>query len=388
MNKFIPLSVPNLKGNEKKYLMEAIDSEWVSTAGPFVKRFEKEIADYLDVNDAAACQSGTAGLHLALTALGINHEHAVIVPALTFIAAVNPVRYVGAEPIFMDCDDSLCMDPQKLLQYINEHTDFIGETLIDRESKKVIKAMIVVHVFGNMCDMEMLIEIARQYNLLIIEDATEALGTKYSSGNFKGRYAGTMGDIGVYSFNGNKIITAGGGGMTVAQDGILLNKMRYLSAQAKDDEVNFIHNEIGFNYRMTNIQAALGVAQLEQLDEFIETKARNYGLYRNYFEAIKEVKLLKYKEGIHPNYWFYSLLLTENCKLTRDDMISGLAEHHIQARPIWGLINEQKPYLQNRSYRIEKAKCFQKRTVNIPCSSNLTEGEIGYICKTIARVIK
>lgn len=387
MREFIPLSVPNLKGNEKKYVNEVIDSEWVSTAGSFVNRFEREIAKYLNVGDAVACQSGTAGLHLALKSLGITYEHEAIVPALTFIAAVNPVRYCGAEPIFIDCDDSLCIDPDKLLEFIEENTDFNGHTLVNRHSGKIIKTIIAVHVFGNMCDMVKLLAIARKYKLSIIEDATEALGTMYSEGPFSGRYAGTLGDIGVYSFNGNKIITTGGGGMVISKDKLLLNKVRYLSTQAKDDEIGFVHNEIGFNYRMTNLQAAVGVAQLEQLNEFIKIKKRNYDIYKEFFRDFSEVSLLGFRGDINPNYWFYSLVLNPNCKTDKGAMISLLFENRIQVRPVWGLIHEQKPYLSNISFQIERAKDYWIKTINIPCSSNLKHEEVLYVCETIKRFI-
>ena len=280
MNKFIPLSVPNIKGNEIKYVTEALDSEWVSTGGAMIEKFEQEIANYVHSEGAVACQSGTAGLHLALHYLGISENDAVIVPALTFIAAVNPVKYEKANPIFIDCDDSLCIDPIKLEEFLKNECYCENGVIRENKSNKAIKAIIVVHVFGNMADMESIIEIADAYDLPVIEDATEALGTYYTEGKYKGKFAGTIGLIGVYSFNGNKIITTGGGGMIVSQNKQILNKIKYLSTQAKDDPTNFIHNEIGYNYRMTNLQAAVGVAQLERIEEFIQTKMNNYLYYR------------------------------------------------------------------------------------------------------------
>ncbi len=375
MSGFIPLSVPNLKGNELSYVSKAINDEWVSTAGAMITRFEEQFSKYLDVETSIACQSGTAGLHLAmiLADVGVNDE--VIVPTLTFIAAVNPVRYTGADPIFMDCDDSLCLDINKLDTFCREECIFKDGKLINKHTGKHIKAVVIVHVFGNMADMETLMPIARRYNLVVIEDATEALGTYFTKGIYKGKYAGTIGDIGVYSFNGNKIITTGGGGMFVANDNTITKKAKYLSTQAKDDEVNFIHNEVGYNYRMTNLQAALGVAQLEQLESFIEVKKRNYEIYRKEIEKVKGVSLLSFKQNIRPNYWFYSLYL--DCfSLERDNLIQWFTDNHIQTRPVWGLIHQQQPYQSNLAYRIEKALNYQKNIVNIPCSSNLSEEDV------------
>lgn len=375
-NSFIPLSVPNLKGNEMKYVSEAINTEWVSTAGPFVNEFEEKIAGYVGVTGAVSCQNGTSGLHIGLLVCGVERGDEVIVPSLTFIAAVNPVKYIGAEPVFMDCDDSLCMDPDKLKNFCREECIFQDGRLIDRQTGKQIKAVVVVHVFGNMADMEAIMEIAGYYHLKVIEDATEALGTYYTDGSYAGKYAGTIGDIGVYSFNGNKIITTGGGGMIVSEDTELLHHAKHLTTQAKADEANFIHDEIGYNYRMTNLQAALGLAQLEQLEKFIEIKMCNYERYEKRVKDISGLRLLPFRRGIRSNYWFYSLYCEESYALDRDAIIAKLKENGIQSRPIWGLINEQKPYRNARKYNIEKAKEYWKQVVNIPCSTNLEAADV------------
>lgn len=256
MNSFIPLSIPNFIGNELKYVTDAVQAGWVSTGGAYITKFEQVVSEYLHSAGAVACQSGTAGIHTGLMVMGVTSEDAVLVPTLTFIAAVNPVMYVNAEPIFMDCDDSLCMDPVKLKLFCEEECDFRNGQLISKNSGRHIKAIIVVHVFGNMADMESIMAVAAMYNLLVLEDATEALGTYYSSGKFKGKYAGTIGDLGVYSFNGNKIITTGGGGMLVSDNLKYLQHARHLTTQAKSDELYYTHDEIGYNYRMTNLQAA------------------------------------------------------------------------------------------------------------------------------------
>lgn len=387
MNKLIPLSVPNLKGNELKYVTDAIEKEWVSTGGAYIARYETEFANYLNVESAVACQSGTAGLHLALILSGVEKEHEVIVPTLTFIASVNPVKYLQAHPVFMDCDDSLCMDMGKLKEFCKTECDFIDNKLVNRSTGRHIKAVVVVHVFGNMVDMPAVMDIAEEYNLKVIEDATEALGTCYLNGRYKGKYAGTIADIGVYSFNGNKIITTGGGGMMVSSDNGLMKRAKYLSTQAKDDVANFLHNEVGYNYRMTNLQAALGVAQLEQLEYFISVKKENYKLYKSGInDKINGLKILDFRDDIRPNYWFYSLYIVDLDKYSRKKIIKCLADDNIQTRPIWGLIHQQKPYLHDQAYMIEKALDYYNRTVNLPCSSNLSTDDVYNVINKISAI--
>ncbi|MBP5596790.1 MAG: LegC family aminotransferase [Pseudobutyrivibrio sp.] len=370
-DEFIALSVPNLKGNELKYVTDAVETEWVSTAGPYVSDFEKKLAEYVHVPAAVSTQNGTSALHISLLLCGVTREDAVIVPTLTFIAAVNPTKYIGAEPVFMDCDDSLCMDPVKLKKFCEEECDFTDGKLIDRATGRHIKAMVVVHVFGNMADMEAILPIAEKYNIRVVEDATEALGTYYTEGKFAGRFAGTFGDFGCYSFNGNKIITTGGGGMIVAKNPEELAHAKHLTTQAKADQANFIHDEIGFNYRMTNLQAALGLAQLEQLEDFIKTKTDNYNRYKEAIDKIDGLHVQDFRPGIRSNYWFYSVVF-ENDEEGRDRLIEELKENHIQSRPIWGLISDQLPYEGARTYDLVKAPWYWKRVVNVPCSTNLS----------------
>lgn len=379
-DKFIPLSVPNLKGNELKYVTEAVETEWVSTGGNYVTEFENNISRYLNIRGAVSCQSGTAGLHMAMLVLGITSEDMVIVPALTFIAAVNPVKYVGAEPVFMDCDDSLCINPVKLEEFLRKECSMRGDTLIHNKTGKRIRAIVAVHVFGNMADMESIMKIAGMYGLKVIEDATEAIGTYYTTGEFKGKYAGTIGDIGVYSFNGNKIITTGGGGMLVSDNEEYLRHAKHISTQAKADELYYIHDEIGYNYRMTNIQAALGIAQLEQLENFIQIKNSNYDIYYEEINKMANVRMLDFNKNIRSNKWFYSVY----CENTdRDLLISYFGENKIQVRPVWGLIPHQKPYKGNIAYNIENAVKYWQHVINIPCSTNLEKEDIYRVTDTL-----
>lgn len=381
--KFIPLSVPNLNGKELEYVTHAVKTEWVSTGGPYVNDFEEKTAEYVRAKGAVSCQNGTSGLHTALMVCGAENGDEVIVPALTFIAAVNPIKYIGAEPVFMDCDDSLTMDAAKLAEFCEKECSFSEGKLINNKTNKHIKAVLVVHVFGNMCDMESIMDIACRYNLKVVEDATEAIGTYYTEGKYKGKYAGTIGHIGVYSFNGNKIITTGGGGMIVSDDEGLLRRAKHLTTQAKSDELYYTHDEIGYNYRMTNLQAALGLAQLEQLEKFIGIKAENYNLYKERVKSIEGLKILEYREGTRPNHWFYALYCDEAYPLNRDEVIKYLASRNIQSRPIWGLINDQKPYIGNQAYKIEKARTFLEHVVNIPCSTNLQKDDVLYVTECL-----
>ena len=380
----INLSVPNLSMDILDNLKECLESGWVSTGGRFIPEFETKVKNYMKTKFAAGVQSGTAGLHMSLQVLGVQRDEEVFVPTLTFIAAVNPTTYLGASPIFIDCDDSLCMDPIKLEKFCSEECDFKEGVLVNKKTNKKIRALVIVHVFGNMADMEKIMDIAKKYNLRVLEDATEALGTYYTEGRYKGKYAGTIGDIGVLSFNANKIITTGGGGMVVGDNEELVEKVRFLSSQAKKDTLYFIHDEIGYNYRMLNLQAALGTSQIDQLETFIETKIKNYKLYKEELEKIEGLEILPFVEGIRANYWFYSLKIDkEKYGIGRDELLQKLVDAGIQTRPIWGLIHQQKPYSTCQSYEIEKALYYYDRILNLPCSSNLTEKEVYQVIEKI-----
>ncbi|MDR1366225.1 MAG: LegC family aminotransferase [Holosporales bacterium] len=370
MSDFIPLSAPNLSGNELEYLIDAVKSGWISTSGGRISEFEEKLAQYLKVKKVAAIQSGTAGLHLAMILSGVGHGDEVIVPTLTFIAAVNPARYVGAEPIFMDCDDYLCLDVEKVAEFCETECDFANGRLVNRATNKTIKAVVAVHIFGNMVDMYALMALAQKYNLKVIEDATEALGSYHRE---TGDFTGTIGDFGVYSFNGNKIITTGGGGAITARNSDLVDRAKYLANQAKDDDVKFVHDEIGYNYRMTNLQAVVGIAQLEQLEQFIATKERNYNAYK-----AASLNLLDFQDSVRSNRWFYSLVTDK-----RDELLDKLKANGIQSRPIWNLIHTLRPYKHCQSYMLTKAVEYWQKLVNIPCSTTLTTREIDYIVSKI-----
>lgn len=389
MGRFIPLSIPNFEGNEKKYVLDALEQGWVSTGGAYITKLEQKLAEYLHIKNTAACQSGTSGIHLSLIECGIKQGDIVLVPSLTFIAAVNPVRYQSAEPVFLDCDDSLCIDPQKLRRFCEEECIWKNDSLIEKQSGRKVKAVIVVHVFGNLADMEAIMDIAKEYHLKVIEDATEALGSRYVEGRYAGQYAGTIGDFGAFSFNGNKIITTGGGGAVTGKNPEAVNHMRYLSTQAKDDPHFYIHDEVGYNYRMTNLQAALGVAQMEELEEFIRRKHRNYNIYQEMFRDFLDGKLLAFREGTYSNQWFYSLeLKMESLSYSLRDLITKLEENGVQTRAVWGLIHKQKPYQECLAYQIERAEYYSSCILNLPCSTQMTEEDTQYAAEIIKTIIR
>lgn len=371
MDKFIPLSVPNFSGNEKEYATNAVVSEWVSTGGSLVSEFEEKLAKYCYMPKSVACNSGTSGLHLAMLAANIGRGNEVLAPTLTFIAAVNPIRYANAEPVFIGCDDSLCICPIAARKFCEECCTFTQGKLINNTTKAHVKALLVVHVFGNMADMVQLVKLCKDYNLILIEDATEALGTKYTSGEFSGKMAGTIGDIGVYSFNGNKLITCGSGGALVSNHPEWAARAKHLSTQAKADELHFIHDEVGYNYRLTNVQAALGLAQLEQIEAFIAHKHLIYDTYFNALNNVNGFKILGFRDDIRSNKWFFSLLVTD-AGIERDSVMKQLSEQRIQTRPIWALIHEQADYPRNEVYFADKALAYRNNIVNLPCSTNLS----------------
>lgn len=381
-DEWIYLSVPSFRGNERKYVDEAIDAEWVSTAGAFIGRFEEEMARKLGVQ-TCACQSGTAGLHLCLRHFGVGAGDLVLVPTLTFIASVNAVMYQSAEPVFFDCDDYMCINVGQVEAYLKHECRIEGNRTVEIASGKTVKAVIPVHVFGDLCDMARLMRLAEQYHLIVIEDATESLGGTFTQREYLGRYAGTVGHAGVLSFNGNKIMTTGGGGMVVSSDAETVNHIRYLSQQAKDDALYSVHEEYGYNYRMTNLQAALGLAQLEELEGFLKTKLRSYERYCERLAGCRYGGMLPFGSGEASNHWFYSFALNEPDAAKRDRLMRYLSDRHIQVRPIWKLNHTQTPFRSYRAMDCSRAAGFYDRVINLPCSTNLTHEQQDRVCEAL-----
>lgn len=375
----ISLSEPEISGNEWKYMKECLDTGWVSSVGKYVTQFEEMMASYVETKYAIATVNGTSALHISLLSCGVQPDDEVIVPTLTFIAPVNVVRYCGAYPVFMDCDsDSLCIDVNKLADFIgNEcelHKD--GYTYNSNTGRR-IKAIIPVHIFGHPVDMDTLLEICKLYNIDIIEDATESLGSQY-----KEKRTGSLGKTGCFSFNGNKIITTGGGGMVVTGNKNLANKIRHLTTQAKKDPFEYDHNDIGFNYRLTNIQAAMGVAQMERLEEFIEIKRKNAIIYKELLSNTEDVKFLWEKAWAKSNFWFYTVKVHRD---HRKPLMDFLLAKNIQVRPIWKLIHTLPMYKDYFAYQIQNAVDSYERCINLPCSVSLKEEEIIFVGENIKK---
>ncbi|MBU4444532.1 MAG: LegC family aminotransferase [Candidatus Marinimicrobia bacterium] len=384
MSEFIPLSVPSIKGNEWKYVKECIDTEWVSSAGKYVDQFEKDICRLSGAGYAIACVNGTAALQIALQLVGVTSDDEVIVPTITFIASVNAISYLNAKPVFMDCDDFYNIDVEKTIDFIRKETIYKNGFTFNKKTGKRIAAVIIVHVFGNPVNVVYLLDLCRARNLSIVEDAAESIGTYYTAGDLSSRHTGTIGDVGCYSFNGNKIITCGGGGMIVTNNRDYAERAKYLTTQAKDDPVRYIHHEIGYNFRLTNVQAALGVAQLESLQDYIIVKKKNYEYYKLNIDSIPGLYLANVPEYGHSNYWFYCLRINpDGYGKNREELMKYFSEHKIQTRPIWYLNHLQQPYKNAQSYRIEYAYKLYDRTLNIPCSVNITQAQLDTVIKVL-----
>lgn len=363
----IPLCVPEIRGNEWKYIKECLDTNWVSSAGLFVDRFEKEFSRHLNAKKAITTSNGTTALFLALKVLGIGEGDEVIVPSLTFIAPVNTIRYVGAEPVFVDVSrGTYVMDVDKVEELITPKT----------------KAILPVHLYGHPVDMGKLLEIAKKYNLYIIEDATESLGALY-----KDKHVGTIGDIGCFSFNGNKLITTGAGGMLVTNNEELGDKGKFLSTQAKitNENKSFYHPEIGYNFRMPNILAAMGCAQLEKLDEYIKIKRENAAYYNELLKDIKGITLPVEKEWAKNVYWLYSIVIEDEYGVSRDDLIKILATNRIESRPFFMPIHKMPPYRNCRTGDLSVTEELSRKGLNLPSSVGLSKREIEKVCEIIVR---
>jgi aminotransferase in exopolysaccharide biosynthesis len=388
LRKRIALSEPYLKGREGKYLKECVRTGWVSSCGPFVSRFENLVAELAGSRYAVSVSSGTAALHTALLVLGIKEGSEVIVPTLTFIASVNAINYVGAHPVFMDCDDRLNIDTVKVEEFCSRECSFNGKDLVNNMTGRKVKAIIPVHVGGHPVNIEPLMALAKRFNLFVIEDAAESIGSYYIKGKYKAAKTGAIGHIGCYSFNGNKIITSGGGGMVVTNNKDWADRARYLINQAKDDPLYYIHDEIGNNYRMTNVEAAVGVAQVERLKEFIRIKRKNFLYYKKMLKGLPGISLIEEPPYGFSNYWQYSLVIDEASPITRDGLMKALMKNNIECRPLWKLNSIQKPYKDAQSYRIDKARVFSERVVSIPSSVGIKKDEMDAVLNTVKEAVK
>ena len=359
---FIPLHEPKFIGNEKKYLNECIDSTFVSSVGRFVDEFEEKISNYTGVKYAIATSNGTSALHISLLLANVEQNDEVITQPLTFVATCNAISYCGAQPVFIDVDrDTMGLSPSALRYFLENNTTIKNNKCINNVTGKRIGACIPVHTFGHPCRIDEIKDICNQYNIFLIEDAAESVGSFY-----KDKHTGTFGQVGVMSFNGNKIITAGGGGCIITDDEALAKKAKYLTTTAKvPHKWDFNHDMVGFNYRMPNLNAALLVAQLENLDNFISSKRKLANAYEAFFNSTNYI-FVKESMGSKSNYWLNSILLKN--KQQRDEFLDETNSSSIMTRPIWTLMNKLSMFKNAQRGDLTNAEWLEQRVVNIPSS--------------------
>ncbi|NVJ54171.1 MAG: LegC family aminotransferase [Campylobacteraceae bacterium] len=361
-NEFIPLHEPRFRGNEKKYLNDCIDSTFVSSVGKYVDMFEKEFASYVGSKYAIATVNGTAALHISLILADVKRDDEVITQPLTFIATCNAISYCGAKPIFVDVDlDTLGLSPESLKNFLEKNCEIVDNRCINKTTGKIIKACVPMHTFGHSCRIDEIKEICDIWNIMLVEDSAESLGSTY-----KNKHTGTFGQIGAFSFNGNKIITSGGGGVIVTNDEYLAKRAKHITTTAKVPHAfEYVHDEIAYNYRLPNINAALLVAQMENLDKFLKSKRELTENYKDFFSK-SEVKLVLEPKNSKSNYWLQAVLL-EN-KKQRDEFLETTNRNGVMTRPIWKLMNELEMFKDCQKTDLKNAKYLEERIVNIPSS--------------------
>ena len=359
----VPLHVPTFRGNEKKYLNECIDSTFVSSVGKFVDRFEEMMVEYTGTQKAVVCVNGTNALHMAMLLVGLEREDEVITQALTFIATCNAISYIGAHPLFIDVDkDTMGLSPDAMEAWLKENAAINGESCYNKRTGRRIKACVPMHTFGHPVHLDKLVEVCNRYHIELIEDAAESLGSFY-----KGKHTGTIGKIGAISFNGNKTITTGGGGMLLFQDEKLGNFAKHLTTQAKvPHRWEFEHDHIGYNYRMPNINSALGCAQLEEIDHILANKRETAEKYKQFFSDKENIQFFTEPEGSKSNYWLNAVLL--NDKEAQLKFLEYTNDHAVMTRPVWELMNRLPMFKDCETDGLENTVWFADRVVNIPSS--------------------
>jgi len=359
---FIPLHEPRFVGNEKKYLNECIDSTFVSSVGKFVDEFEEKIASYTGAKYAIATSNGTSALHISLLLADVERNNEVITQPLTFVATCNAISYCGAQPIFIDVDkDTMGLSPTALKYFLEKNTSVKNQQCINNKTGRVIKACIPMHAFGHPCRIDEIKEVCDKHHVFLIEDAAESVGSTY-----KGRHTGTFGQAGVMSFNGNKIITAGGGGCIVTNDKTLAKKAKHLTTTAKvPHKWDFSHDTVGYNYRMPNLNAALLVAQLENLDNFISSKRKLANVYESFFNSADYIFVKELMDS-KSNYWLNAIILKDKQK--RDEFLDETNSSGIMTRPIWTLMNKLPMFEHAQCGDLTNSAWLEDRVVNIPSS--------------------
>jgi perosamine synthetase len=381
----IPLCVPQISGREWDYVKDCLDTGWVSSVGSYVDRFEQMLAGWTGSKYAIATVNGTAALHIALLVAGVQPDDEVITSDLTFIAPANAIRYVGAYPVFIDADPAYWqMDPARLADFLHKDCHYQQGQLRNKATGRQVSALLPVHVLGHPVDIEPLVTLARQFNLKVIEDATEALGTRY-----KNRPAGSFGDIACFSFNGNKLITTGGGGMIVTDQPALAKQAKYLTTQAKDDPVEYIHSVIGYNYRLTNVLAAIGCAQMEQLESFVDSKRETAEFYRTALADVPGITYMPEADWAHSSFWMYTVLIDETrFGMSSRGLLRALSQAGIQARPLWQPMHQSKVFAGLGSWDCPVSERLNATALSLPCSVGVTRAQLAKVCERIAQVAR
>ncbi|SMF79624.1 LegC family aminotransferase [Candidatus Pelagibacter sp. HIMB1321] len=383
----IPLHEPTLIGNEKKYINECLSTNWISTSGKFINLIEKKICDYTGSKYAIAVNSGTSALHIGLLLSNVKPNDEIIVPTVSFIAPINAIKYCDAHPVFMDVNEFLTIDVNKTIEFLENQTITKSGFTYNKKTKKKISAMVVVHVFGNLVDLKSLVKICKKKNIELIEDSAESFGSYYNlRASDKIKHAGTIGRFGCLSFNGNKTITSGGGGAILTQNKRLAKKARYLITQSKDNPIKFIHNNIGFNYKMTNLHAAIGLAQIECIKKLLTIKKRNHIFYRNKVLGLEDFAILNKPVFCESNYWLNLLRIKKNCKVNIDNLIKVFDKYKIQVRPLWYLNHLQTPFKNCQSYKITYANKILDKILCLPSSASLTKNQITKVIHVIKKL--
>lgn len=372
------LSGPNMGGNELKYVTECIETGWVSSVGAYVDQFEKMSAEFAGTKYAVATSSGTTALHICLVMMGVTSDDYVIAPNITFIATLNAIKYTGASPILIDTDENNWqIDLALLEEFLTNETEQKSGACHYKTDGRRIPVIMPVHVLGNICDMDRLLAIAKQHNLIVIEDSTEALGSYY-----KGKHAGSFGLMGTFSYNGNKIITTGGGGMIVTDDEALAKKAKHLTTQAKSDPFEYIHDEIGYNYRLVNVAAAMGVAQMEQLPGFLKRKKEIIAYYKKELEGVGDIKFQLVSEEVNPNWWLPTIFTKK-----QKEVLKVLNDHKMQSRPFWVPMNQLRMFKKDIYInKNDRSNFVYQHCLSIPCSTNITDAEMQGVVEKIKEV--
>lgn len=362
----VPLHAPLFIGNEKKYLDECIDTTFVSSVGKFVDRFEEEIAAYTGAKKAVVCVSGTNALHMAMMLVGVQRDDEVLTQALTFIATCNAISYIGAHPVFIDVDmETLGLSPKAVQTWLEKNAELKNNICYNKKTGRRVKACVPMHTFGHPVKIDELVQICNEWHIELVEDAAESIGSLY-----KGQHTGTFGKVGAISFNGNKTITTGGGGMLLFQDEELGKLAKHLTTQAKvPHRWAFVHDHIGYNYRMPNINAALGCAQLENLDRYIENKRETAQIYTDFFKNIPDITFFTEPEDCRSNYWLNVIILKD--KIAQQEFLEYTNNHGVMTRPVWELMNRLDMFKHCESDGLKNTEWLADRIVNIPSSVRL-----------------